>query len=643
MKGDFSRTTFRSGNHYSSVRIQQGRVLLDAEWNEQTDLAAHVDRTTTTDVLGRSGAPKSSGGSFEHFAVAIDGAGTDLLIAPGRIYVDGILCENEGVASYVAQGDHPGAALPATDGNHAVYLDVWERHVTAVDQHDGAFPSLLEPALQGTDTATRTRVVWQVKLAPIGSLSCSAFTPPGPPTGRLRAGEVASSDPLDDCLVPTGGGYRRLENQLYRVEVHEVGQDGPLVTWSRDNASVVSRVRAVDSATLTIEVEDDGRDDSLGFGAARWVELSDEERVLRGEAGALFEVASVTGTSVVVLNPENLPLGVGTNATLRRWDGRVALTAGTPVELESGVQVEVDAGTFEVGDYWTIPARTTTGRVEWPRDSSLTPVFEARHGTVHHYCLLAVLTFTQGTFGSVVDCRERFPSLTGIAATDVSYDPSRCDNLSGATTVQEAMDRLCSQGGEPDEKGIRVERLTLFDGTELSNDDLVDPEHLAHGIRVSCDGPLFQDSVRNEHGQPNPVCQVTLDLPWPMNRVEREEWGIDNFRIFGFVSVTIASQVDADNNEISWIPTNDPPAMSQMWLVNSLKDALARHTHGQVRRVLGRLTLRGNFIWGPDKTPGLHLDGDMFGAVFDGQVRTRLPSGNRRRGGDFEMWFWVGE
>jgi hypothetical protein len=297
-----------------------------------------------------------------------------------------------------------------------------------------------------------------------------------------------------------------------------------------------------------------------------------------------------------------------------------------------------------------IPARTTTGLVEWRRDASSDPVFEACHGTTHYYCPLAVVPFAQGAFSALVDCRELFPPLTAISAADVSYDPAACANLAGAnlagaSTVQQAIDLLCTTGGggEPDEPGIRVEKVTVLDGRELVNDSLVDPEHLAHGIHIFLDQPLFPESVRNERGIPNPVCQVTLDLPWPTGRAEREEWNVMDFRIVGFVSVKLSSLVTTDGNEIFWTPTNEGVSMSQMWLVNNLRDMVIRQTHGQLTRVLGRLTLKGNFIWGPDKQPGLYLDGDTFGAGFDGQVRVRLPSGNRRRAGDFEMWFWVGE
>ena len=40
-----------------------------------------------------------------------------------------------------------------------VYLDVWERHITALEDDD-----IREKALGGPDTATRTKVVWQVKI-----------------------------------------------------------------------------------------------------------------------------------------------------------------------------------------------------------------------------------------------------------------------------------------------------------------------------------------------------------------------------------------------------------------------------------------------------------------------------------------------
>ena len=41
MKGDFTRDTFDRTKHYSRVLMQQGRVTLDADWNEQTAILLH--------------------------------------------------------------------------------------------------------------------------------------------------------------------------------------------------------------------------------------------------------------------------------------------------------------------------------------------------------------------------------------------------------------------------------------------------------------------------------------------------------------------------------------------------------------------------------------------------------------------------
>jgi Family of unknown function (DUF6519) len=646
MNGDFSRSTYRPTNHYSSVRLQQGRVLLDAEWNEQADIVAHVDRTTTSDVVGPTGAPKSAPGDFANFAVRPDVNDTDLRIAPGRIYVDGLLCENHGDGVlYKHQPDFPDAWMPNDNGNFAVYLDVWERHITAVDQFGQAFPPLLESALQGPDTATRTRVVWQVNLRTIPALTCSAFVPPAAPTGKLRASELPPAGPAEDCLVPPGGGYRRLENQLYRVEVHAIVQGKPVVKWSRDDGSIASRVKSIDPAALTVVVEDGGRDDVLGFGAATWVELSDEERVLQGGAGALFEVAAGTNdTSIKITNPDALSLAIATNPTLRRWDGIATLDANTPLELESGVQIEIDGGTFAIGDYWLIPARTRTGKVEWPKDTANppAPIFESRHGTLHHYCLLAV-TSADGTgkFNSTSDCRHLFPPLTAITASDVSYDPAKCSNLAGTATVQQAIDILCQNTGSSDDDGIHIKDVSFISGDPLVNDTFVDPELLAQGIRITCDNELFQDSVRNLHGVPNPVCSVTIDLPWPTSGPEQEQWQVEAFGFVGFTTITLAAQVNADNNQIFWVPLDKPPTSTRNWLLKGFSAGLETRTHGQARNVLARLILKGNYIWGP-KEPELYLDGDAFGTIADGHVDTRFPSGDGKRGGDFEMWFWLG-
>ena len=53
MNGDLSRVTFDKINHYTRVVMQQGRVQLDADFNEQTAILLHYLQTLAADLIGR--------------------------------------------------------------------------------------------------------------------------------------------------------------------------------------------------------------------------------------------------------------------------------------------------------------------------------------------------------------------------------------------------------------------------------------------------------------------------------------------------------------------------------------------------------------------------------------------------------------
>jgi hypothetical protein len=92
MAGDFSRNSVNKAAGYAGVLMQQGRVQLDADWNEQLALAAHRTQTETRDVIGCCGTPKGENG----FKIEVTPDGTDFFIHLGRFYVGGLLCENGG-------------------------------------------------------------------------------------------------------------------------------------------------------------------------------------------------------------------------------------------------------------------------------------------------------------------------------------------------------------------------------------------------------------------------------------------------------------------------------------------------------------------------------------------------------------------
>src|SRR5215207_4231732 len=170
MKADLSRQTFDPKKRYSGLLMQQGRVQLDAEWNEQQEIHQYRAQTGAEDVIGARGTPIGEDGSATGFEItARDGT---LFIGDGHIYVDGILCVNdsEDPLPYEKQPDLPSADdltkwMEGTESENGdfrpglVYLDVWERHVTHLDDDH-----IREVALGGPDTTTRKQTVWQTKV-----------------------------------------------------------------------------------------------------------------------------------------------------------------------------------------------------------------------------------------------------------------------------------------------------------------------------------------------------------------------------------------------------------------------------------------------------------------------------------------------
>jgi photosystem II stability/assembly factor-like uncharacterized protein len=351
-------------------------------------------------------------------ATADDGATWTLRAAPqelgvsaGHLYVGGVLCENERPVAVAGQPDLPGAAPPGS-GTYLFYLDVWQRHLTAVER-----PELREVALGGPDTTTRTKTIWQVRWEEAGGKDCADFSggwvPAGAASsGRLAARAVPSASVSDPCLVPPGAGYRRLENQCYRVEIHKPGAAGTATfKWSRDNGSVVSRVEKVDATAATVTITDPGKDAEVGFASAEFVELRDERQTLAGLRGTIVEVETLEGNDLVL--PTTLP-ALGAGAVARRWESaEIPVTAGTWESLESGVQVRFTDGDYQTGDYWLIPARTLTGTVDWPVQDG-EPVFEGRQGIAHDYCPIGILTVQGGVWALDHDCRPRTPFLTAL-------------------------------------------------------------------------------------------------------------------------------------------------------------------------------------------------------------------------------------
>ena len=263
MKGDFSRNTFKPQKNYHAVRMQQGRVILDADWNEMVDIVNDQRTVALRNMIG------AHGGLGDSFKVTFAGEGTTwckeseadsdqpgIYLHAGQYYANGYACTLAETIPFAEQLHFPGAtehkqeALGKEDSNQwLLYLDVWERHLTAIED-----PELAEPALGGADTTTRTQIVWQVKMLRIHDRD-----EPIDSKNLLELSEWRHlTHSRNHSIRMTNPGYAT-ENELFRIEIHDGNVDeneendgerdsaNKPVTWkwSRDNASIAFPIQHI--------------------------------------------------------------------------------------------------------------------------------------------------------------------------------------------------------------------------------------------------------------------------------------------------------------------------------------------------------------------------------------------------------------
>ena len=430
MKGDFSRITYNDRKHYSLLLMQQGRVQLDADWNEQAIIYWFNLQNLAEDLIGRHGGP---GDSFKiEQRTGVDGSAVprDFMFKEGRYYVHGARCQNNSGRPFTDQEDYfpaPGEGTIENGKTYLVYLYLWWRHITAEEDDD-----IREVALEGPDTATRIKAVWQVKVMGMRNnfnldlkedhdkfvdlLKEEGIIKRG--TGVLQAQAKTSSEPDEPCITAPANRYRGAENQLYRVEIHRSGQacngdgnDCATFKWSRENGSVVFPIRELGESTVTLEHL--GRDHRFGLKVGDWVEVVDDVYELQRRAENLLKVTAVDPDTMEVMLSGTPQLGRDLSEDplkrplLRRWDhpgdvdhgGAVPVTQDEWLELEDGVQIRftkpqpenTEPYWYQSGDWWWVPARTATGDVEWPRDDDNEPTAQEALDHGDRYAPLALI------------------------------------------------------------------------------------------------------------------------------------------------------------------------------------------------------------------------------------------------------------
>ncbi|HEY6375660.1 MAG TPA: DUF6519 domain-containing protein, partial [Edaphobacter sp.] len=441
-----------------------------------------------------------------------------------------------------------------------------------------------------------------------------------PASGMLSA---QTGDGSSDCSCePTpSAGYRGLENQLYRIEIHQGGNETQATfKWSRENGSIVSAVTGVFGSN--VQVDTLGPDANLGFSPNQWVEITDDSNLFGdtpNQPGDIFQIQSTTPEQLTITMTQIVSQVDKTlNPRIRRWDqfgataiaSGIPLTVGTWITLENGIQIQFAPGNYNPGDSWLIVARTASGQIEWPPCGSNGAAFQPPYSIQVYRAPLACIHWNGNTQQAVVEeCRRFFPSLTEIPDTQSNAMHVTAINWSNDDIM--TLDQLVLQGLN----------VTL----DQSPTSQVDPSSLT----VILEAPLARPQ--------DPAGVATIGIIGAFN--------LNPTTVLRSVTV-IDSQITVKGNTIFWnMPFANAPFIQweTLFFLNGL--LLLGAPFLEFGRV--RVKLTGRTIFTGTGSSQLYLDGYTLGQSatrVDGSTpRTdiSLPSGNQQRANDFESWFYV--
>lgn len=481
MGSDRARISYDPSRHWRGVISQQGRVTLEADWNEADAIAASERRQELLDIVGPAGTPDDG---YQILPAASGSPAGDLTIQHGTLYVGGERMVLDSDLDYASQPDWTDTAgdplwtAPAVpdSGTEAIYLLLRAQEVGAVED-----PALLDVALGGPDTAARWRILQRVVRTPVTATDCQAGTTAleqlwaakglqlDPATLRLESQarlQVSFAQQQAPSLCePSGqGGYLGAQNQLIRVQVASVDSKGvPTLVWGFDNASFLYRIAGppvVDTAggTTMVTLATAPVDSYHQPAQNQAVEILMAAAELTGSDYIAAATGTVTSVAAAGYNPDTgqLQLDTALDADvtsspllfLRVWQGTVPWSSPGPVQLgATGIGVAIStagtaASTFHVGDYWTFAVRPGT-------PTTVSPVYPERiqdapqppDGPPMWACLLGLVTWDDGT-PTITSCVPSFDNLVtlterGGGCCTVEVGPADVDD---GATLQKLID-----------------------------------------------------------------------------------------------------------------------------------------------------------------------------------------------------------
>jgi hypothetical protein len=394
MKGDYSRFSFDAKKHYRAVLMQQGRLQLDSDWNEQVQMMEHRYNAFFRSMVGRSGTPK-------YDEMKLDRNGKEqLILTKGVFYIDGLLIENEN--SIVLP-----ESLAAARVSLLYYIDAWSREVSAAEDDN-----LIDSAI-ALETTTRLKTEWMVRCQLVDWDENASESFEGgnwPVADKIKISgdwwKNLSTGTL--TLTPLKTSNKAIkDNRLYRVEVHQnaPGSSEYMFKWSADNAGTCTEITAETESTF--KLKNDIADMRDAFQAAPYIEL-----LIPGKTGEREEFRlmldmrdkkkgnSFSPKGILTLGKDDAKAWESIKEALvkakqefkiiiRLWDGASLLDVnkGSSFALPGVASCGFSQGFYRHGDYWLV--QTRNGEVvNWDIKAKEK---KPPDGVEHHFAALGIV------------------------------------------------------------------------------------------------------------------------------------------------------------------------------------------------------------------------------------------------------------
>lgn len=481
MRGDFSTWRDERKENFNGVLHQQGRVLLDSDWNAQTRITNDWQDIAAGDIIGAlvAAVPADAPDSYKVTKAEIkNGTQVELTVGVGRVWADGLLSrlfgpdaattEVKRIATYLQPPiQNPAATIPkppsAPPLRDAVILELWREEINGFQ----LFEQLIEPALGGVDTTERVHTGAAFRLMRLkDGDTCESIVKDlqdkFDKKGKLTVTLTTPPSLGGDCEVKAAGGYTGFEHNLYRVEIAQVKSGGaPMFKWSQFNGGLVGRgvfSAANKSVALTGNIQAILNSGLSSF----YLEAFEYDPAPEGDYGYWRMTYGATATldssngALLLPTPGSAKEIFGTlkdgTFFFRLWnDVRKIEDFQTKQLLQDGIELDFDwpstPGLYTPGDYWTFPVRAGEIKNSSPLINAQPP-----EGIEYHRVPLGILTWNalSITFdkGDIEDCRHIFRPLTRLSTCCTFRVGDGMHSFGDFDSIQKAIDHLPAGGGE---------------------------------------------------------------------------------------------------------------------------------------------------------------------------------------------------